>query len=67
MTATHSAQRIGLFALHQTTVLLGILLFPLALATHRVGLSLPMGGAVERVRRAYADATNAGDSDAADR
>ena len=59
MTATHSVRRIGLFALHQLTVLTGILLFPLALATRRVGLSLPVGRAVERVRRAYDEADEA--------
>ena len=64
MTATQSVRHAGLFALHQMTVLAGILLFPVVIATRRLGLPLPVGRAVERVCRAYGESTaEAGETD----
>ena len=47
--------RFALFALYQTTVVLGILLLPIALLARRVGLPLPLylGSAVEAVGNVY--------------
>jgi hypothetical protein len=47
--------QLALFALYQTTVLLGILLLPMALLARRVGLPLPLsvGGAVAAVGEVY--------------
>lgn len=55
MSATDTARRAGLFTLHQFTVLTGILLFPLVLATRRVGVRLGFDRVVNRISRAYAD------------
>ena len=54
MTATDSARRAGLFTLHQFTVLTGILMFPLVLATRRVGVRLGFDSVLTRISRAYA-------------
>lgn len=54
MTATDSARRAGLFTLHQFTLLTGILLFPLVLATRRVGVRLGLDRTMARISRAYA-------------
>ncbi|MFB6107377.1 MAG: hypothetical protein ABEJ82_00875 [Haloplanus sp.] len=48
-----SLQRLGLFTLYQTTVLLGIVLMPLALLARRLGVHLPVGELVETLGRAY--------------
>jgi hypothetical protein len=49
-------QRAGTFALYQTTLLLGILMMPLALAARRVGLRLPFHELIEATERAYENA-----------
>lgn len=54
MSATDSARRAGLFTLHQFTVFTGILLFPLILATRRVGVRFGLNRVVTRVSHAYA-------------
>ncbi|QLG27033.1 hypothetical protein HUG10_05515 [Halorarum halophilum] len=54
MTATDSVRRAGLFTLHQFTVLTGILLFPLVLATRRVGVRLGFDNVLTRISHAYA-------------
>lgn len=48
--ATH---RIGVFALYQFAVVLGILLFPVALLAQRFGVRFPLGRLVERLGTAY--------------
>ncbi|WP_313695199.1 hypothetical protein [Halorarum halobium] len=55
MTATDTARRAGLFTLHQFTVLTGILLFPLVLATRRAGVRLGLDRLVARISRAYSE------------
>jgi hypothetical protein len=47
--------RFALFALYQTTVVLGILLMPVALLARRVGFSLPLrvGNAVQAIGDRY--------------
>lgn len=47
------AYRVTLFALYQLTLLVGILLMPLALMTSRLGVRLPVDRAVLRLKRAY--------------
>ncbi|WP_435125824.1 hypothetical protein [Halobaculum sp. D14] len=57
MTALHvrrAARHTGLFALHQLTVLAGILLFPLALLGRRAGVVVPLSRVVDRIHAAYA-------------
>jgi len=49
-------QRATLFALYQTSVVLGILLLPLALLARRGGVTLPVGRLVARLGRAYENA-----------
>jgi hypothetical protein len=49
-------KRAALFALYQLSLLLGVLLLPVALAASRIGLHLPFGDLVERLGEAY-DAT----------
>lgn len=46
-------KRAALFALYQTSLLLGVLLLPLALAIRRIGVHLPFGALVERLGEAY--------------
>jgi len=50
-------KRAGLLALHQTTVALGILFLPVALAARRAGLRLPIGRLVEATGSAYEQVT----------
>lgn len=45
--------RAVLFALYQLSILAGILLLPVALATRRLGLTLPAHRFVERLEAAY--------------
>lgn len=45
--------RTTLFALYQTTLLLGVLMLPVALAVRQVGLTLPIGRMIERLGDAY--------------
>lgn len=51
-----SAYRAALFALYQFSIAVGIVLLPLALATSRVGLTLPVHRMVERLGSAYENA-----------
>lgn len=48
-----SLHRAFLFALYQVTVVTGIALLPLAVAAKRVGVSLPVGRAIDAVGTAY--------------
>jgi len=48
-----SVTRLTVFALYQFTVLLGILLLPVALAARRLGIQLPVGELIERLDSAY--------------
>lgn len=50
-------QELGLFALYQLTVALGILMMPLALLARRAGVNLPVGRLIDRVGHAYERAT----------
>lgn len=45
--------RISVFALYQVTVMLGILLLPVALLAQRFGVTFPLGHLVERLGTAY--------------
>lgn len=45
--------RATLLALYQVTLLLGILMMPLALLTRRLGIRLPVDRAIRSVKRAY--------------
>lgn len=49
-------QRYALFALYQLTVVLGILLLPLAMAMRRAGVPLPVGRLLTTVGEAYENA-----------
>lgn len=49
-------QRATLFALYQTSILLGILLLPVALLARRGGVTIPIGRLVDRLGRAYENA-----------
>ncbi len=42
-----------LFALYQTTVAVGLLMLPLALAMKRIGFTLPLHRLIGRMERAY--------------
>jgi len=48
-----SVTRLTVFALYQFTVMLGILLLPVALAARRLGINLPIGDLIERLDSAY--------------
>jgi len=48
-----SATRLTVFALYQFTVVVGILLLPVALATRRLGINLPIGDLIEQLDSAY--------------
>ena len=50
---SRTIRRGALFALYQFTVLLGILLFPVAMFTRRLGVPLPLGRAVDGAKAAY--------------
>jgi hypothetical protein len=49
--------RAFVFALYQFSIVLGIALLPVALATSRVGFTLPIGRIVDRLGAAYENAT----------
>jgi hypothetical protein len=51
-----SAYRLGAFTVYQLTLLVGILAMPLALATRRLGVRLPLGDLVAAAGRAYENA-----------
>lgn len=42
-----------LFALYQATIALGIVLLPVAVAMHRIGLPLPVHRLIAPIARAY--------------
>jgi len=44
-----TVSRVTAFALYQLTVLLGIVLLPVALAARRVGLQLPVANLIKRM------------------
>lgn len=46
-------ERTAAFALYQLSLLVGLLLLPLALLARQGGLTLPVGRLVERTRRTY--------------
>ena len=48
-----SAYRATLFALYQFSILVGILLMPLALATRRFGINIPAHRVVDSLGSAY--------------
>ena len=45
--------QLGLFALYQSSLALGLLLLPVALLVRQVGVTLPVGRLVEHTERAY--------------
>jgi len=55
---TSRVYRVGLLALYQLTLLLGILLMPFALVARRAGVPLPLHRAVTRLGEAYEDASS---------
>jgi len=57
-TMTSRVYRVGLLALYQLTLLLGILLMPFALVARRAGVPLPLHRAVTRLGEAYEDASS---------
>lgn len=54
--------RVGLLALYQFAVFVGILLMPLALLARRAGITLPIGQVVETLDNAYTETV--GETDA---
>lgn len=46
-------RRTSLFALYQTSIVLGIALLPVALLARRVGVQLPVGELIDRLGTAY--------------
>ena len=48
-----SPSRAVAFVCYQLTIVLGIALMPVALLTHRFGVTLPLGEAVAAAGRAY--------------
>ncbi|WP_254822810.1 hypothetical protein [Haloglomus halophilum] len=51
-----TAYRATLLALYQFSIMLGILLLPVALAVRRAGLQMPMDRVIERLGTAYENA-----------
>ena len=49
-------QRAALFALYQASIVVGIVLLPVALVASRAGYTLPIGRVVDRLGRAYENA-----------
>lgn len=49
--------RATLFALYQFSIVAGIILLPLAVIARRGGITLPVGRLIERLERAYDNAT----------
>jgi hypothetical protein len=50
-------ERAALYAVYQLSIVLGILLLPVALLLRRAGVTLPVGRVVKRLGRAYANAS----------
>ena len=50
---TNPVTRALLFAMYQLTILVGIVLLPLSVATRRLGLTLPAGRLVETLGQTY--------------
>jgi len=48
-----SVTRLTVFALYQLTVVVGILLLPVALVARRLGINLPVGDLIDRLDSAY--------------
>jgi len=53
-----SASRLTVFALYQLTIVLGILLLPVALVARRLGVNLPIGELIDRLDAAYDQTAN---------
>lgn len=51
-------RRTTLFAAYQAALVLGIVTFPLALLTERLGMTLPIGRLVDRLGDAHERATD---------
>ena len=51
-------RRTTLFAAYQSALVLGIVTFPLALLTERLGMTLPIGRLVDRLGEAHERATD---------
>ncbi|SDM79250.1 hypothetical protein SAMN04487949_2609 [Halogranum gelatinilyticum] len=51
-----TAYRVSLFALYQFTVVVGIVLLPVALMARQLGVELPLSRVLERLGRAYENA-----------
>ena len=49
--------QLGVFALYQFSLLLGIFMLPIALAVRRLGISLPLHRVLMRLDEAYEHAT----------
>ncbi|PSP82868.1 hypothetical protein BRC83_08635 [Halobacteriales archaeon QS_1_68_17] len=54
-----SLYRKTVFALYQMSVLLGIVMLPVALAARQVGLSVPVHRVIDRLGSAYEDTADA--------
>jgi hypothetical protein len=50
-------RRTGLFALYQMSIVLGIVLLPVALLARQVGVEVPVGTVIERLGTAYETST----------
>lgn len=50
-------ERAALLALYQVSIAFGILLLPVALLARRGGITIPIHRPIDRLRRAYEDAT----------
>ncbi|MFW6321145.1 MAG: hypothetical protein ACOC0Z_04790 [Halohasta sp.] len=53
-----SVTRLTVFALYQLTVVVGILLLPLALAANRIGIELPVGDLIDRMESTLDNTVN---------
>ena len=47
-------ERLAAFAVYQLSLLLGLVLLPIALLARQGGVTLPVGRLIDRTRRAYA-------------
>lgn len=52
-----TAYRVSLFTLYQFTVVVGIALLPVALLAQRLGIELPLTPVLDRLSRAYENAS----------
>mgnify|MGYP005851684871 CR=1 FL=1 len=48
-----TVSRLTVFALYQFTVLVGILMLPVALAARQLGVNLPIGDVIDQLDSAY--------------